>query len=333
MGLFYDREGTSLYYRPQGNGTYGVGQSLPAFPIERNQALPTYRVTDGTRTRLDVRTGGRSGHYRQTSEQSWQSFQPFRGSPTDYGNPAFESTDVTGDGRADLLLFEADRVRVYPRETDMGHQPPITALRAPQLPIQTDPGRSEVLVLVDMVGDGLSDRVRVRNGEVTYWPNLGYGNFGAPVVMANAPHVEQQLSAARLYLTDIDGSGTADLIYVTGREAVVYFNESGNRFNAPVRIPLPAAPHSLSQIQFADIRGNGTSCLVFSEGTDRLRHQFYDFTGGRKPHLLQAIDNHRGAVTRIQYAPSTQFYLTAKPRTPRRLIRQIKLGRWRILNP
>ena len=309
VGLLYDREGTSLYYRPRGNGTYGIGQSLPAFPIERNQTLPTYRVTDGTRTRLDVRTGGRSGHYRQTSEQSWQSFQPFRGSPTDYGNPAFESTDVTGDGRADLLLFEADRVKVYPRATDMGHEAPITALRAPQLPIQTDSGRSEVLVVVDMVGDGLSDRVRVRNGEVTYWPNLGYGNFGAPVVMANAPHFEQQLSAARLYLTDIDGSGTADLIYVAGREAVVYFNESGNRFSPPTRIPLPAAPHSLSQIQFADIRGNGTSCLVFSDGTDRLRHQFYDFTGGRKPHLLQAIDNHRGAVTRIQYAPSTQFYL------------------------
>ena len=26
-----------------------------------------------------------------------------------------------------------------------------------------------------MSGDGLTDLVRIRNGEVCYWPNLGYG--------------------------------------------------------------------------------------------------------------------------------------------------------------
>ena len=30
-----------------------------------------------------------------------------------------------------------------------------------------------------MNGDGLADLVRIRNGEVCYWPNLGYGRFGA----------------------------------------------------------------------------------------------------------------------------------------------------------
>jgi hypothetical protein len=41
-----------------------------------------------------------------------------------------------------------------------------------------------------MNGDGLSDLVRVRNGEVCYWPNLGYGRFGARVSMDGAPHLE-----------------------------------------------------------------------------------------------------------------------------------------------
>src|SRR5262249_24613479 len=36
---------------------------------------------------------------------------------------------------------------------------------------------------------------------------------------------------------------------------------------------------------------------------------FLDFTGGTKPYLLDAMDNHMGAVTRVQYAPSTKFYL------------------------
>ncbi|MEB3359019.1 MAG: SpvB/TcaC N-terminal domain-containing protein [Synechococcales bacterium] len=308
-GLFYDREGISLYCRPQGDGSYGPGRPLTTFPIERTQPLPTYNVTDGLYTRLTVRTGERSGYYQLETEDDWQSFQPFQGVPTDYRNFAFDTADVTGDGRPDLLLFAADQVRVYPTATDGGHQKAFTALRSPQLPVQADPGQETVVALVDMVGDGLSDRVQVRNGEVTYWPNLGYGNFGPPVTMANAPHVAGRLSANRVYLVDIDGSGTADLVYVTGREAVVYFNESGNRFSDPVRIPLPAPPPTLSQVQFADVRGNGTSCLIFSGGTTALHHEFYDFTGGIKPHLLTTINNHRGAVTRLQYAPSTQFYL------------------------
>jgi hypothetical protein len=45
----------------------------------------------------------------------------------------------------------------------------------------------QVIYWAYMSGDGLSDIVRVRNGEVCYWPNLGYGAFGYKVVMDNAP--------------------------------------------------------------------------------------------------------------------------------------------------
>ena len=41
--------------------------------------------------------------------------------------------------------------------------------------------------LADMSGDGLSDLVRIKNGEVCYWPNLGYGRFGSKVTMDNSP--------------------------------------------------------------------------------------------------------------------------------------------------
>ena len=34
---------------------------------------------------------------------------------------------------------------------------------------------TESIYLADMSGDGLTDLVRIRNGEVCYWPNLGYG--------------------------------------------------------------------------------------------------------------------------------------------------------------
>jgi Salmonella virulence plasmid 65kDa B protein len=44
-----------------------------------------------------------------------------------------------------------------------------------------DPTQS--IFLADMVGDGLSDIVRIRYSEVCYWPNLGYGHFGPKVTM------------------------------------------------------------------------------------------------------------------------------------------------------
>ena len=45
---------------------------------------------------------------------------------------------------------------------------------------------TQTIFTADMSGDGLSDIVRVRNGEVCYWPNLGYGRFGAKVTMDRA---------------------------------------------------------------------------------------------------------------------------------------------------
>ncbi|MEO1127917.1 MAG: SpvB/TcaC N-terminal domain-containing protein, partial [Cyanobacteria bacterium J06639_16] len=78
-GLFYDRQGTHLYYRPQGNGVYETGQPLAEYPIEQFQNPPLYTVTDGLFTRLNVRAGGRSGYYQRDSETSWDNFQAFQG--------------------------------------------------------------------------------------------------------------------------------------------------------------------------------------------------------------------------------------------------------------
>ena len=94
-----------------------------------------------------------------------------------------------------------------------------------------------------MCGDGLTDLVRIRNGEVCYWPNLGYGRFGAKVTMDNAPWFDDpdQFDQRRIRLADIDGSGTTDIIYL-GRDGVrLYFNQSGNRWSdAAAAAPVPA---------------------------------------------------------------------------------------------
>lgn len=86
-----------------------------------------------------------------------------------------------------------------------------------------------------MSGDGLTDLVRIRNGEVCYWPNLGYGRFGAKVTMDNAPCFDNpdQFNHKRVRLADIDGSGTTDIIYLHRNGVRIYFNQSGNGWSQP----------------------------------------------------------------------------------------------------
>ena len=65
----------------------------------------------------------------------------------------------------------------------------------------------------------------------------------------------------------------------------------------------------------ADLLGNGTACLVWSSplpGDARRPMRYVDLMGGQKPHLLVKTINNLGAETRVEYAPSTKFYLQDK---------------------
>ena len=75
---------------------------------------------------------------------------------------------------------------------------------------------TQSLYLADMSGDGLSDLVRIRNGEVCYWPNRGYGRFGAKVAMDCSPWFDEPdlFDQKRIRLADTDGSGTTDILYL-----------------------------------------------------------------------------------------------------------------------
>ena len=64
-----------------------------------------------------------------------------------------------------------------------------------------------------------------------------------------------------------------------------------------------------------DLLGNGTACLVWSSplpGDARRPMRYVDLMGGTKPHLLVKTVNNLGAETRVDYAPSTKFYLQDK---------------------
>src|SRR5205085_3072781 len=155
---------------------------------------------------------------------------------------------------------------------------------------------------------------RIRNGEVYYWPNLGYGQFGAKVTMGNAPVFDyfDLFDHKRIRVADIDGSGNTDLIYLGQNEIFLYFNQSGNSWSAPQRLTHFPRVDDLKFVTAVDLLGNGTACLVWSSPLSSDAHQpmrYIDLMGAQKPHLLVAMNNNMGAQTEVQYAASTRFYL------------------------
>ena len=258
------------------------------------------------------------GYNERTDVPGWDSFNPFQHFPElETRNPNLKFVDIDGDGLADILVSE-DEVfawyRSWGRDGFGARQyarKPFDEELGPAL-IFADP--AQTIFLADMTGDGLTDIVRIRNGEVCYWPNRGYGRFGAKIAMDNGPYFDapDQFDPGRIRLADIDGCGTTDIIYLATNGVAIYHNQSGNSWSDQVLLPSFPAANSASSVSAVDLLGNGTACLVWSSplGADAGRQmRYFDLMGSEKPHLLIEITNNLGAKTRIRYASSTKFYV------------------------
>lgn len=267
---------------------------------------------------LVVMDGPVPGFYEHDGEEGWQLFRPFSARLNrDFSDPNLKFIDLDGDGHADVLISEDDAFVWHASLGEAGFGPARRVVQA--LDEEKGPGivfadGTQSIHLADLSGDGLTDIVRIRNGEVCYWPNLGYGRFGAKVTMDNAPWFDHpdQFNPQRIRLADIDGSGTTDLIYLHRDGVRLYFNQAGNSWSAPQQLKVFPRIDDLASIMPVDLLGNGTACLVWSSALpgDATRPMRYvNLMGGQKPHLLIASRNNLGAETRVHYAPSTRFYL------------------------
>ena len=265
--------------------------------------------------------GPMSGFFRRNSDEGWDAYSPFQSLPNlDWDHPNVRLVDLTGDGRSDVLIAKEDVFSWHISQGDQGFGENHRSFTSPNddagpRVIFAD-GKEEIR-FADMSGDGLQDLVRVRNGDIVYWPSLGYGRFGPKVVMDRAPRMDAAdcFDARKVRMADIDGSGTADLFYLGVESVQVYFNRTGNSFIGGTVLQTFPPANGSTVVDVLDLLGNGTSCLVWSSplpGYVGRQMQFIDLMGGQKPHLLAAHANNMGWETHLEYTTSTQLYLEDK---------------------
>lgn len=286
---------------------------------------PTYRLGHWALTDFDgdgdanlvALHGRQAGFYEYDRDAgNWRGYQPISAIPHVEGAaPNAQWADLNGDGRADLIVADPQRLTWYPSEGKTGFGAPVEIARPAEAPVAALLGESLALnfFFADMNGDGVVDQVRVCNGRVEYWPHAGHGRFGEPILMDGSPMFapDGEFDARRVFLVDLDSSGTADIVYVGQGEVRYWINASGNELVEGSRLSGLPYIDNVSTVRIFDFLGNGMPCLVWSSPlTDRGGAiQYLPLTDGIVPRLLVSVDNSMGREVQFEYGYSARHYL------------------------
>lgn len=112
------------------------------------------------------------GYFELNDEEEWQPFRNFQHIPTiNLSDPYARMLDLNGDGKADVLITEDQVFTWYEALGRKGYKGATRTTKV--FDEETGPhvvfaDSEQTIFLTDMSGDGLTDIVRIRNGEVCY---------------------------------------------------------------------------------------------------------------------------------------------------------------------
>lgn len=319
-----EMNGTVRYWRNLGNGKFDLPRLIKeAPPLQLSEAGVQIIDANGDgRADLLVSANKLSGYFPMRFGALWdhRSFRPYKSPPSfNLKDPRVKLVDLDGDGVTDAV-HSGTRMEHYFNDPERGWYS-VRSVERQAIGEFPDVDFSDSRVKWgDITGDGLQDIILIHNGRVEYWPNLGHGNWGKRILTRNSPRLPYGYDPKRILIGDVDGDGLADMVYVDDSKVTLWINQSGSRWSDPYTIPGTPRVSDMDAVRLVDLLGSGVAGILWSaDATVPSRHHlfFLDLTGGTKPNLLNEVANNMGATTRIQYSPSTEFYLKdeAKPET------------------
>lgn len=318
-GVLYQDSGAWRYRAPVRQAgddpdavTWEKPAPLPSIPALRDAGVLTDLNGDG-RLEWVVTAPGVAGHYDRTTERELLHFTPLSALPVEYAHPRAQLADILGAGLSDMVLIGPRSVRLYAGE-DNGWKKGETVLQSDGITLPIPGADARTLVAFsDMLGSGQQHLVQVRADGVRCWPNLGHGRFAQPVELSGFSQPAERFNPDQLYLADIDGSGTTDLIYALTDRLEVSINQSGNSFAEPFSVKLPDGVRydRTCSLQLADIQGLGVASLVLTV-PHPVPRSWVCHLSAEKPWLLNGMNNSMGAAHNLHYRSSAQFWLDEK---------------------
>lgn len=323
-GLLYQDAGGWWYRAPVRDAREGaepdaITWSTPGAQ-ERIPSMPGLQLVDlngDGRPESVVSLPGVTGSFTLGSGGHWRGFVPFSALPSEFSDPRAQLTDLAGVGLSDLVMVGPRSVRLWPSDGTNGWRQALSERYCGARPLPVGDTEDSMVLFSDIPGSGQQHLTEITAAGVSYWPSLGHGRFGEAVSVDGFSVPAGTFSPGRVYLADIDGSGTPDILYLEHDGIRVFSNESGNRFVAAGVIPLPEGVHGdeLCSLQAADIQGLGMASLLLTvpHGPQSLAPRSWLLNLNTvKPWLLNEVVDNLGGRTLLEYRSSAQGWLDEK---------------------
>lgn len=238
--------------------------------------------------------------------------------PSPFGAAAVKTADIDFDKHIDIIQsISVGNGYYYRIWFNLGNQQYSQAITVPQEQ-GYDLANSKVR-LSDFNGDRVPDLLLIRPTGIQVTAGLGHGEFADPmfVPMPDLLLSGDLIDRARLH--DINGDGLSDLVIERAAPNQLWYWLNLGNYSFDKRRFITGLPDVLGlspSIRWADMNGNGTTDLVYSDPAAAPRLQIIDL--GRligavpSPNLLIEIDNGIGQKTKLEYTTSTQYLLEDK---------------------
>ncbi|MCP4702430.1 MAG: hypothetical protein GY862_37055 [Gammaproteobacteria bacterium] len=244
---------------------------------------------------------------QQDNRPQWRNGALLRQTSFNFRNNDTRLADLNHDKRIDVMRIDGTDISLWLNDGKQRWSKRFLTARPPNSELHLS---NPNIRFADMNGDRLQDLVNIKNDYCAYYPNMGFGQFGAIVRCDNPPG--SVADESRLLLADVNGDGLSDVLAVDMTRVRVWLNMGLNPDNhQQLRLASSfdvTAPYTDSTTVFrqADVNANGSVDILWNTGND---FEYVDFAPGEQPCLLKSISNGIGQTVTVSYRSSIVDYV------------------------